>query len=354
MKELIVGLHIHTVYSDGNATHAKIAQAALKAGLDVFITTDHNIWVNEMETYFQEGRKKVLLLIGEEVHDQTLLPGKNHLLVFGANRELSPFSKEPQRLIDQARKSGGLSFIAHPIEDPLETFGEKSYSWLDWDITSFTGIELWNQMSEFKSRATTILKAIWYAFFPNYLAHAPLKRTLALWDELIARGKPIVAIGGVDAHELQIHFGPFKLSMYPYEFHFRALTTHILVPEVLTGSLPEDKKMVLEALRTGHAFVAYDLPESTRGFRFTADNKNGQFIMGDRVSTQGGVTFQIRLPVKAHCRLLKDGKVIKETFDREVCTHITTEPGVYRAEVYLNYLGKKRGWIFSNPIYACG
>jgi hypothetical protein len=38
--------------------------------------------------------------------------------------------------------------------------------------------------------------------------------------------------------------------------------------------------------------------------------------------------------------------------DREVLTHITKEPGIYRAEVYLDYLGRHRGWIFSNPIYV--
>ena len=29
-----------------------------------------------------------------------------------------------------------------------------------------------------------------------------------------------------------------------------------------------------------------------------------------------------------------------------------TEPGVYRVEAWRNYLGRKRGWIFSNPIYV--
>ncbi len=28
-----------------------------------------------------------------------------------------------------------------------------------------------------------------------------------------------------------------------------------------------------------------------------------------------------------------------------------TEPGVYRVEAYIRYKGRRRGWIFSNPIY---
>ena len=29
-----------------------------------------------------------------------------------------------------------------------------------------------------------------------------------------------------------------------------------------------------------------------------------------------------------------------------------TEPGVYRVEAWKSYLGIKRGWVFSNPIYV--
>jgi len=44
--------------------------------------------------------------------------------------------------------------------------------------------------------------------------------------------------------------------------------------------------------------------------------------------------------------------VIRTWKNQMICTHITTEPGSYRLEAYRRYLGKKRGWIFSNPIYV--
>lgn len=352
MEELILALHIHSVYSDGNGIHAEIGKAALKAGVDALIVTDHNVWAEGCEKYFQEGRKKVLMLIGEEVHDPTLINGCNHMLIFGADRELSPYYKDPQQLIDQAARSGGLTFIAHPVEDELLKFGEKAFPWNNWDIKNFTGIELWNQMSEFKSRSNTVLKAFLHAISPKHLSQGPLTRTLVLWDKLLSSGKPIAIVGGVDAHQLKKRIGPIQLTLYPYDFQFRTLNTHLLTPNPLSGDLTADKRMIMHALKSGHTFVAYDLPHPTRGFRFTVDNRSGEFIMGDKVSTQGGLTFQVRLPIRSHCRLLKDGKVIKETFDREVLTHITSEKGIYRSEVYLNYLGKERGWIFSNPIYA--
>lgn len=114
MEELIVALHMHTVYSDGNGTHAELARAGLKAGVDALIITDHNVLVQDMEGYLQQGKKRLLTLVGEEVHDQTRVPGGNHLLIFGHNRELARFAPKPQQLIDQVRASNALSFIAHP------------------------------------------------------------------------------------------------------------------------------------------------------------------------------------------------------------------------------------------------
>lgn len=74
--------------------------------------------------------------------------------------------------------------------------------------------------------------------------------------------------------------------------------------------------------------------------------------MGDEISAQNGVTLQVRVPNNGECSLIKDGKVLKTWQNRETFVHITNEPGVYRVEAYIHYLGKKRGWIFSNPIYV--
>ena len=62
MQELIVALHMHTVYSDGTGKHADLAAAGLKAGVDVLIVTDHNVLVNDIEGYTQEGKRRLLLL----------------------------------------------------------------------------------------------------------------------------------------------------------------------------------------------------------------------------------------------------------------------------------------------------
>jgi hypothetical protein len=351
IHEYTINLHMHTPYSDGHGTHDEIVQAALSAGIDVVIVTDHNVWVDGPEGYYQDDDRRVLMLVGEEVHDQIRDPQKNHLLVFGVEKEMAPLAKDPQDLIDQINEAGGLSFIAHPVDPAAPAFNEDDLSWVDWDIGGYTGIELWNAMSEFKSLLTNKLQAIYYAYNPEKVAHGPFVESLAKWDELLTSGRRVVAIGGSDAHAIPASMGPIHRILFPYEFHFQAVNTHVITPQPLSGVLFEDRSLILDALRQGHAFVAYDLPAPTRGFRFTANGADGTVWMGDEVSARSGVTLQIRLPGRAECCLLKDGKIIETWTQRETCTHITTEPGVYRVEVYLPYHGKRRGWIFSNPIY---
>ncbi len=180
MHETQFALHIHTFYSDGTANHQELINIAEKADLDGIITTDHNIWVDGLDGYYENGKKKTMLLVGEEVHNQKMDPPGNHLLIVGAERELSPFAAEPQRLIDQVNRTNGLTFLAHPIEDPLEMFNENAYSWRDWDIHSFTGIELWNQLSEFKSVTHGLFSAAVNALFPKRMTFKPLEQTIKL------------------------------------------------------------------------------------------------------------------------------------------------------------------------------
>ncbi|HJW91239.1 MAG TPA: CehA/McbA family metallohydrolase [Anaerolineales bacterium] len=351
MHELVINLHMHTTYSDGSGSHANIAQAALKTGLDAVIVTDHNVLVGGQSDYYHEGNQRVLLMVGEEIHDQTRLPQKNHLLVFGVNRELAPLAGDPQHLLETVREAGGLAFIAHPVDPPAPAFGEPDISWVDWEVQDFTGIELWNGLSEFKSLLKNKFHAVFYAFNPKRIAHSPFPETLRKWDELLARGRPVVAIGGSDAHAGHYHMGPLHRTLFPYDFHFRSVNTHLFVPAPLTGEAAEDRRSILDALRAGHAFVGYDLPTSTRGFRFTAQGKECAAWMGGSLPVRDGITLQINLPRRVECHLLKDGKIVKSWRKREICTYITNEPGIYRVEAYINFLGR-RGWIYSNPIYV--
>lgn len=354
MPELLVNLHMHTTYSDGSGSHANIAEAALQAGLDAVIVTDHNVYVHGIEGYRQSGKRRLMLLIGEEVHNQARLPQKSHLLVFGAGREMATFAPDPQSLVDQVRRVGGLSFIAHPVDPALPLFGEDDISWEDWQVHGFSGLELWNGFSELKRAIHSRLDGLFYAFFPQYYPFGPLPEAVRRWDELlVTRREKIVAVGGSDAHALHMHLGPIQRTIFPYLYHFQSINTHLMVDQELSGEdFEADREIIYGALRSGHAFIGYDWPASTRGFRFSAQGQDSNVIMGDEIRVANGVTLQIRLPMRTECRLLKDGQVIKTWEERDNCTHITNQPGVYRVECTIQYLGRQRTWIVSNPIYV--
>ncbi len=352
MHEIVLNVHMHTRYSDGSGTHKDIAQAAMKAGLDAVIVTDHNVLVGGVEGYYRSGTTRVLLLVGEEIHDQARDPQKNHLLVFGANRELAMLADNPQHLLDAVREAGGLSFLAHPHDPAAPAFDQTDITWEAWDVQGYTGLELWNGFSEFKVYLTNKPRGIFYAYFPHLIGRGPSPMTLLKWDELLLDGKRVVAIGGSDAHALRLRLGPLARVVFPYEFHFKTVNTHLLLPQPLTGDAVVDRKAVYEALAAGRCFVGYDLPASTRGFRFTAQGREKRVTMGEEISVEGGVTLQARFPALVECRLLKDGAIVKTWRRQQACTHIVTEPGVYRVEAYRRYLGRRVGWIFSNPIYV--
>jgi hypothetical protein len=352
MNELTLNLHMHTKYSDGTGSHFDIARAAMAAGVDAVIVTDHNIHVQGYEGYFHENDRKVLLLVGEEIHDQAREPQKNHLLVFNAEQELATYASDPQSLLDKVKESGGLSFIAHPYDPELKMFGEDDISWVNWEVTGFTGIELWNGFSELKNVIKSKLQAIFFAFAPQFVANGPLSSALEKWDELLLAGRKVVAIGGADAHALKLRMGPLKRTVFPYEYHFSAVNTHLLLQENLTDDLNTDKQKIFAALKAGHAFIGYDLAYPTNGFRFSAKADNQDAIMGEDLLFSRGITFQLHVPGHAETSLLKNGKVIKQWQDQQFCTYLANEPGIYRVECHINFLGKKRGWIFSNPIYA--
>lgn len=349
-------LHIHTSYSDGSKLHADIALDAVAAGLDFIVVTDHNVWVDGLEGYYgDEKGDQVLLLVGQEVHDARRQPQGNHCLVLGAERELSSYAADPQVLIDTANAAGGFCILAHPFEigSPLGIGGElNALSWESWEVDGFAGLEIWNYLSEFKSHLTSKAAAVRASHRPEQFITGPFQRTMTKWDELLSDGRRVGCIAGGDIHGGTHSLGPLKRVVFPYEFQFRALNTHILTTKPLSGDLDHDKKLVLTALRNGNAWVGYDAAGDTTGFRFSAQGLKKQATMGDEIRPKrGGATFQVTIPSVGHIRLICNGEVAAESAGASHLLHRTEQPGAYRAEVFARFAGRKRGWIYSNPIY---
>ena len=351
MNEIIANIHIHTSYSDGSKLHTEIAEDAIKSGVDVLFFTDHNVYVEKIGGYFSNSDGKVLMVMGEEIHDQNAFPQKNHLLALGVGESLSKLANNRQTLIDMIHSIGGLSFIAHPHDPALPAFNETDISWEDWSIKGFTGIELWNGFSELKVRVKKKSSAYFYAFFPKFLPMSPPVRTLKIWDNLLNKGSKIVAIGGSDAHAMHFSAGPLKRVVFPYQYHFKTINNHLLLKYQLTGNAQKDSKSILDALRKGNSFIANDLIKSSKGFRFYLCSTNSKIIMGESHRFEKNLRLQVILPHSAECIIFKNGSQCHRIFGKNNIEIEVPSPGIYRVECYKRFLGHKRGWIFSNPIY---
>jgi hypothetical protein len=351
MIELIGTLHNHTPYSDGELYHADLAAAAAKAGLDFLITTDHNVYVGGVDRWMDfPGGRRVLVLAGEEIHHQNRIPQKNHLLAVGVRTDLSRFAPEPQTLIDAVRDAGGAAFLAHPYDPASPLVHEAALGWDTLDVRGFSGLEIWNYMSEFKSLFRNRLEMLFYAFFPSAGILGPDVQTLALWDRFLAEGRRVSAVGGPDAHGHSYSLGPLRKVIFPYEYLFRAVTLHVLVDKV-AGDAVADGRAIAEALKTGSGWVAYDLPKPTKGFRFRAEGGGAFAGPGGEIPFSSGIALKADLPYPAEWRIMHagEGSVGSGTGLQAVC--LPCGKGAYRLEARRSFRGRMRGWIFSNPIY---
>jgi hypothetical protein len=369
LYEYFGNIHMHTTYSDGVGGFDELVDAAVQARLDFIYVTDHNVLVRAQEEGYRRG---VLTMVGQEVHDDDRSPQRNHLLCLGVAQDLAGEAQDPQHLIDAVGAQGALSFLAHPFEE-VTPLAPDHWSWESWEVTRYTGVEIWNYMSSFRGFTTSTARSLLMGFFPHRFTIGPLPVTLAKWDEL-TQDRSIVGIGGTDVHAWTYQIGPFRRVFLPYLHCAQALNTHLLLKAPLAGRQParrrptevvaHDHAQVLYALRTGHCWTGYDLVGSTRGFRFFAwqmpdhhrpdPARPPDALLGDTLAapTPGWVThFRVLTPANAEIRLLHNGRVVARQQARQL-DYVTTNAGVYRVEVWRHRWGRWRGWIFSNPIYV--
>lgn len=338
-------IHMHTVHSDGTGTFDDLRAAAKDTGLHFIIATDHNVLVAEEEGYF-DG---LLVLVDAEIHDGALNPEGNHLLCLGITSNPVAQASDPQALIDEVHAQGGQAFLAHPLERASRLIPDI-YPWHNWEVSGFQGIELWNYMSEFRYYASSRPVGLLVTMLPALFSTGPWPETLDKWDAL-TQNRRTVAIGGSDVHARTYQVGPLRRLAFSYRHCYRAVNTHILAPKPLTGELAADRAAVYGALRAGHCWVGYDLIGNTTGFRFVAESNGRQAIMGDWLQAKGLIRLHARLPAPAEIRLMRDGTVVSSTYGRELDL-ATYQTGVYRVEARRRAWFKRRGWIFSNPIYV--
>jgi hypothetical protein len=342
-------IHLHSAYSfDGRAPVTEIIAAANKSGIDFLMLTDHAT-IEARNDGLERWHNGTLLIVGEEI-----APRFNHLLAFQLPESImtakDPPDIHPQAYIDRVQAREGISFIAHPDHEGSALFHVKHYPWTDWSVTGYTGIGIWDFMTDWQNSLTNHLRAILSYVFPAFFLRGPSPRTLERWDRL-SQERRVVGIGELDNHDTVQRLWMFKLSIFPFARVFRLIRTHILTTAPLSGNSRADIAAVLDTLKNGRAYVALDHYRNSSGFSFLLTDEGRSATMGDEFILRRSAEITVSVPYKARIRLVRNGSSFHQTTGKKLALTLR-EPGIYRIEACLNILGRYRPWIFSNPIYV--
>lgn len=355
-------IHFHSEYSyDARTPLTDILRAALNTGLHFAVLTDHfrmDARSEGWEGYHPmpgrtdglgtRGGRKVLLLVGEEIS-----PRYNHYLALGLRQPVVVWKSHlnAQNTIDAVNAQGGFGFIAHPGHEGAMLAGARAFPWIAWDVRGFAGMGIWDLMSDWTAALNTRLGG-WLAYlFPERALRGPRAETLAHWDEWSQQAH-CVAIGEVDNHAQVRRFFGLKRRIFPFEFAFRTIRTHVLLKQPLTQDADADQAAILSALRQGASYISCDLWQDPTGFRFTMIDQDRQAEMGDEITWKGPTLLEVKLPGPGRIRILRNGRVVWEERSRAQLQRDVDMPGVYRVEAYQEASGRRRPWIFSNPIWV--
>lgn len=342
-------VHVHTSASrDAHGAAGSlddVAGAARAAGLDFVVVTDHN---TEASVGIDGYGRGVLLLGGVEKSTDA-----GHALVLGL-REL-PFrlDGDPATVVRDARDLGGFVVAAHPTGPSPESrwaAGLEGVAGIEtMNLVGLTlpeaGIERLRLLGPLARATVDPLGALLAAV---RFSRAPL----TLWDRALAE-RPLAGLLGSDAHG-GVPMGPVWVPVPSYRDVFAFASNHLVLAGPLTKDPSADRRLVLDALRSGHSYVAVDALADASGFLLEARSGEERGIMGDSVTLIGEaeVRAEADAPTGTSLVLLRDGEEVARGPRIDLRTD---HPGAYRVEAYLDPAlcpgSHHLPWILSNPVY---
>jgi len=320
-------IHVHSFLGGhSSGTFSEIIAAAKTNQLNFVIMTEHT------EKDFDTAAMTL-----QGVHSDVLFVNGNETVAANGDRLL--------------KLPGDISIVAYP-----EVFK-------NWDTAGLNGVEVYNVYTN--ARQANPIKAffdvLWsHRAYPDLLFGLYYERpteALKKWDQALTHAK-LTATPGNDAHAnvgLNLQDGAGKtlagIQLDPYETSFHLVRLHVLTDA--TKAL--DTKQLLDAVKSGHCFIGFDLLGDTSGFSFAAATATETKIQGDEIPLQAETRLRIQTPAASRILLFKDGSVILNESGITTKDFPVTERGVYRVEVYLPQIEAiigEKPWIISNPIYV--
>ena len=320
-------VHVHSFLGGhSSGTFSEIISAAQANQLQFVIMTEHTEKDFDTAAMTLSGMHGGVLFING---NETNAPNGDRLLVL----------------------PGDVSIAAYPEQfKSLDTPGLK-------------GVEVYNVFTNAKqiNPVLAFFDVLWsQRSYPESIFALYLQRpdeNLKRWDQASARSR-LTATAGNDAHanigvSLKDSSGKTLLGIRldPYETSFRLVRLHVLLEQ----NKPLDATSLLEAVKAGHCFIAFDFLGDSSGFTFEAENSGERKMQGDEISLKPETRLRVQTAVSSRVVLFKDGAVVLDESGISAKELAVTERGVYRVEVYLPQLGNpvaQKPWIISNPIYV--
>ncbi|MCX5759766.1 MAG: hypothetical protein NTU83_14930 [Candidatus Hydrogenedentes bacterium] len=388
-------MHSHSHIShDSEVEFPEIVEALKKAKCQFIFMTDHVVDGKADYSLGWNGiHDGILFVRGFEMQEGFMPWGlpQGTILSNSAN---------PAEQAKEIRQLGGVLCLAH------------CEAWRPWDIPEIDGMEIYNihtnliaEMVQRRSRIEVVKEALinMYAYPDQTLRSTfewwVLRTLVQKWDEENLHRK-LTGIAANDCHQnvglraiytaqdtlllldtghsdpkrkiwehklnavtrlmLRLCFGPiepgkqlFRVDLDPYERSARFVNTHLLAKELTEPAL-------LDAVRSGRAFVAFNMIADASGFAFVAQRNGQQATMGERIALAPGLKLRAEAPLPCRFTLVRDGKKETEQEGKAFAYDVTT-PGKYRIEADLPIPGEEAisgerfssnmaPWILTNPI----
>ena len=343
-------VHVHTRRSDGTGTVDEIAAAARRAGLQFVIFTDHGDGTRGFDVPVY--RNGVLCIDALEVSTNS-----GHVIALGLPQTPFPLGGEAADVIEDVRRMGGISIVAHPDS------ARPALRWSEWK-SPFDGLEWLNADSQWRDESWSTLG--------RALLTYPLRRAatlatlldrpdelLARWDALL-RERQVVALAAADAHaRLGPGEDPYRRSVSlhvpSYEQVFRTIS--VSIPDrQLKGEASDDAAIVLEAIRGGQVYSTVDALATPALLSFSATSGTHSAGMGEELKLDGPVALRVDVnaPQGSTIRLVSDGKTVATGGPSALEYEAPSSPGVFRVEVDVPGAPGMPPvpWIVSNPIFV--
>lgn len=317
-------VHCHCYLShDSEGPLADIDDACRAARMDFVIMTDH-----QSEASIRDGargmRGETLFMVGAELNTP-----QGTLQAFPLQTPLRR-RQHAGLVIKDAAAQGAITLLCHAENNKA------------WPLPGLAGVEIVNLHAGayLRTKGITLLTGLLLParfLFERICYRDP--GIFAHWDEQLQKRHPFTPVGGNDAHANVHVFGPLGGTIGTYREIFLTLSTHVLARHL-------DEASIIEAIKLGRTYVAYDIFGEGAGFDFRAVDPDGVHVGGATVRASSYLRLQVRTPAVGMIELWRDGVMVRAQ-EGEVMEVEAPAVGVYRVEVKTLFGSP---WLFSSSI----